>query len=532
MASIFRRNGVSGRYTVKFRDVQGHWQTIIGYTDVKASEEMGRKLERIAQRRAAGEAPGPELLTWVQGLPDRVRGKLARLGLLDATAVASSRPLTEHLSEYKQALLDGVASAKQKGPATVKHAELSVYRVTTMLDGIGARILADVTVEAVGRYLADRRAKGLSVASSNHYVKSARAFFGWMLRSGRATVNPVAGVGKIQLTAKARKLIRRPLEIEEAKSLLDATRSGPVRYGMGAEERYWLYRVALETALRSSELRALTRANFRLDDKEPMVWLPGDATKNRQPAELPLRAETIAELRTYLSGKHPGAVVFPTMPIVTDVAYMLRMDLSPAGIESETDAGRVDFHALRTSCLSWLADAGTPLRTLQEFARHSTPTLTMNSYARTLRDSMPDAIARLPDLAAVSSEAAKAVGTYAPGPFRKSAPKSAPNGVPFDSRRFAAVQRSGEGGQREPDTISGCKNRDKRAPGGASKRTGVDGNRTHQGSRLRPFNGFEGRGTHQASGHPRKPASRMYLFAGSFPTQPCGRRTRGGPPAI
>ena len=33
--------------------------------------------------------------------------------------------------------------------------------------------------------------------------------------------------------------------------------------------------------------------------------------------------------------------------------------------------------------------------------------------------------------------------------------------------------------------------------------TGVDGNRTHQAPRQQRFNGFEGRGTHQASGHPQ-----------------------------
>ena len=60
-------------------------------------------------------------------------------------------------------------------------------------------------------------------------------------------------------------------EYNEAIALLDATRNRPTRYGMPAEERYWLYRFALETALRSSELRALTRESFELDDDEPFV---------------------------------------------------------------------------------------------------------------------------------------------------------------------------------------------------------------------------------------------------------------------
>lgn len=154
------------------------------------------------------------------------------------------------------------------------------------------------------------------------------------------------------------------------------TRSGPHGLGMGGEERYWLYRIVLETALRSSELRALTRSSFRLDDPEPTMWLEDDHTKNRQEAELPLRVETVAEIRAFLEGKHPKAPVFPIMPIVTDGTHILRGDLAEAGIEYETDSGRVQFHSFRVTCLTWLAAAGVPLKTLQTFARHSTPVLT------------------------------------------------------------------------------------------------------------------------------------------------------------
>ncbi|MFH1108684.1 MAG: tyrosine-type recombinase/integrase [Planctomycetota bacterium] len=450
---------------------------------------MARKLEKLASLRAEGAALGEEMNRWLEGLPTRTRGQLVRWGLIDGRSVASAKPLREHLTDYNQALLDGVASRKQKGPATQKHADLAKYRVTTLLDGIGAKVLSDVSVESVGRYLAERRAKGLSVVSSNHYVKDCKAFFNRLVRSGRVSANPIASVAKMQVTAKARKYIRRALEADEAAKLLQETRTGPEWHGMGGVERYWLYRLAMETGLRSSELRALTRASFRLDDTEPMVWLPGDATKNREPAELPLRSETVAELRTFLAGKHPGASVFPNMPVVTDVAYMLRFDLKAAGIEYETDSGRVDFHALRVTCLSWLADAGTPLRTLQEFARHSTPTLTMNIYARTLRDSMSGAAARLPDLNRPAREPMKATGTYANGAeathfgTAETTPKSTPTGarspalpcvMAHDSRTASHVMT--------PASLSG-KNRENLAHQGALQRTGVDGNRTHQGPR-------------------------------------------------
>ena len=318
------------KYTVECK-IGEAYQRVPGYRDRKASEELGRKIERLAALREAGEHPDGALSKWLQGLPDKLRDRLAKFGLLSGSAVAATKPLAEHLAEYWQALLDGVASSRQKGPATQKHADLVKYRVETLLTGIGARFLLDVTIEAVGRYLAGRRAKGLSVASSNHYVTRAKSFFNWMVRAGRATRNPLNGMAKIQVTAKARTFVRRALEHGEGGMLLRVTRIGHDCYGMTGEERYWLYRIALETALRSSELRALTPESFCLDDPESTVWLPGDATKNREPAELPLRADTVRELRVFLATKKPKAQVF-AMPNVTDVASMLRHDLGVAKI--------------------------------------------------------------------------------------------------------------------------------------------------------------------------------------------------------
>lgn len=149
-----------------------------------------------------------------------------------------------------------------------------------------------------------------------------------------------------------------------------------------------------------------------------MVWLPGDATKNREAAETPLRADTVAALRTFVAGKHPSAPLFPNMPVVTDVAYMLRFDLEAAGVAYQTDSGRVDFHALRGTCLSWLASAGVPVKTLQDFARNSDVRLIMNLYARTLQGKLAEAAEHLPDLRKPVGEALRATGTCDPGPDR------------------------------------------------------------------------------------------------------------------
>ncbi|MCH7800663.1 MAG: serine hydrolase, partial [Chloroflexi bacterium] len=212
----------------------------LGYTDAKASDEMGRKLEQLAAIRAAGETPEPELSRFVRGLPAKLQEKLARWGLLDGAAYAGTKPLTQHLDDYKKALLAGVASRRQNGPATDKHAELVHNRVETLLNGIDATVLADVRVEQVGDYLAKRRTKGLSAQSSNHYLRSCKAFLSWMVRTGRATTNSLANVAPMQVTPKLRKHVRRPLEHDEAATLLQTTRTGSTCEGMPAEERYWL----------------------------------------------------------------------------------------------------------------------------------------------------------------------------------------------------------------------------------------------------------------------------------------------------
>ena len=109
MASVYRRKGTAGRYRVKFRDLRGVWQDVLGFTDRAASEVLGRRLEKLVALRAAGETPGPELSRWLETLDAKLREKLAAWGVLDGRAVAGTTPLSVHLADYKRALLNGVA---------------------------------------------------------------------------------------------------------------------------------------------------------------------------------------------------------------------------------------------------------------------------------------------------------------------------------------------------------------------------------------------------------------------------------------
>ncbi len=96
---------------------------------------------------------------------------------------------------------------------------------------------------------------------------------------------------------------------------------------------------------------------------------------------------------------------------------MLRLDLDAAGlpyvVEGPDGPLFADFHSLRHSYLTLGGRAGIDLRTLQELARHSTPTLTARYSHRRLYD-LAGAVEKLPSIlptAASTTEPLAATGT-------------------------------------------------------------------------------------------------------------------------
>jgi len=77
-------------------------------------------------------------------------------------------------------------------------------------------------------------------------------------------------------------------------------------------------------------------------------------------------------------------------------------------------SGRVaDFHALRHTFISNLAQGGVHPKDAQGLARHSTITLTMDRYTHTTRGKLASALEALPDLRhGPAVETLKATGTY------------------------------------------------------------------------------------------------------------------------
>jgi len=226
MASVFKRKYtkvVDGKrvkkqsqsWYVKYRDADGIERRVKGYKDKTATAQLAATLEREAE--------------------------LARSGVVNPYAEQQKKPLVEHLKDFRQSLLD-------RGN-TKDHARLTHNRVRAVLSGCKFVLISDVRASRVQRYLAERRQLGLSVKTGNYYLTAAKGFFNWMVDDKRIGENPIAHLKGQNANADIRR-VRRALEPDEIRQLLEATAEAPERFGMSGYERSLLYRFAAETGLR------------------------------------------------------------------------------------------------------------------------------------------------------------------------------------------------------------------------------------------------------------------------------------------
>jgi integrase len=189
--------------------------------------------------------------------------------------------------------------------------------------------------------------------------------------------------------------------------MVEAAAAAPRRFGMAGHARALLYRLAIETGLRASELRSLTISSFDFDNCT--VTVEAAYSKHRRRDILPLKPETTAELKAFLAGKMPGVNAF-NMPNKDCTANMIKADLADAGSDYIDDAGRyVDFHSLRHTTGSLLAASGVHPKVAQSIMRHADINLTMSLYTHILKGQESAAVKSLPDFSLPSREKQQAV---------------------------------------------------------------------------------------------------------------------------
>ncbi len=212
-------------------------------------------------------------------------------------------------------------------------------------------------------------AKELSAQSKAHYITAMKMFTRWLHRVKKVLPYDAIEATKKPNPKRDRKLVRRFLLPAEWQWLAKTPNA-------------LLYETAIQTGLRSSELRSLRRHHVKHDH----ILLPGKCTKNGEAAQQYITVDLRARLVDALPFEMPNAQDVAAM-LYDDLELARSMWLAAGGkkpddfLQVKNAEGHVlDFHALRHTCGAWLAIAGVNAKVIQKVMRHSTIVLTLDTY--------------------------------------------------------------------------------------------------------------------------------------------------------
>jgi integrase len=487
----------SGKFYVEFRDHHRIARRWPAFDSRKRSAAFGLKLERLVECRRNHDTPGEDLAAWLDVLPRDLRDRMLAIGLIDGRQNASDRPLASHLDGERDAAgaltFPGWRQKLEAKGNTGAHVDQQLRRVRRLLDGCGFAFWSDLSLpgaaSSIETFLDKLRTtdKEIGGKTARYYVQAIGQFCRWMVRDKRARSNPLTDLEGV-LHADVDSEERRALTMDEMRWLLKGAKAAGAAYGLTADERILLYRVAYETGFRAGQIRKLTCGAFDLDADPPTVTARAGTVKRRVKQTQVIRATLAAALRAHFANKMPDAPAFK-MPVRQ--ADMLAGDLAKARdlwIEEapegkaraerlksdflsavDHEGRRVVFHSLRHTHGTALGDAGVPQKDIQASLHHATGRTT-ERYLHAPQKARAATLAALPELAH-EQQAQAATGTGGRG--GQEAPLTAAYRPTYRAGRTEAVSGGSTG---ESETAFS------HAPGG---------NRTHTTFRSSDFKSGE-----------------------------------------
>jgi integrase len=227
------------------------------------------------------------------------------------------------------------------------------------------RQLIDVRAESFRRW---RARQTLPAKTLNDYLAAVWAFFSWLEKAERVEHNPLKHVGKVELRGNERRK-RRAFTLDELARVI--ANSG--RYRLAILTAYY-------TGLRRNELRQVEWGDIQQTPDGIFIVARASTTKNRKSQRQYMPAGFFAEL---IKAKPEDAAgntrVFAqgTIPSM----WKFKKLLASARVPYKDDQGhQADFHALRRSFNTHLAQAEVDPQTRKEMMRHSDLRLTLDVY--------------------------------------------------------------------------------------------------------------------------------------------------------
>lgn len=348
-------NRTSGKYQGYYLDHAGKRVFFIGTTSRKETISIAKSLEDKARRILLGYEPEPTT-------PMKHR----------------KRPFLEVVEEY---LAWGRAFGRADGkPWAPGYAKRKEDHLRKWAETLSFEVLADLEdilsrVEAVLGQMAEAGSAGSTIA---YRAISLSSFCQWCVGHGYLVANPLANLPAIDVAPQTE---RRALTADEIARL----------FAVAPAWCRLAYAVALTAGLRLSELRKLDRTDLEIENSR--LRLRWKVTKNKKPAYCYLPVQLAAAVAAFADSGLPkqmyekahSQLVLPESPLLFIPKHMLRRldhDLERAKIPKVTHEGKIDFHALRASFVTFGSEVGATPKELQSMARHADPKLTFNIYAK------------------------------------------------------------------------------------------------------------------------------------------------------
>jgi integrase len=280
-------------------------------------------------------------------------------GLIPAKAEreAAQSPLLDLVSEYVNEL-----TVLGRSGDHLRHVNTRLRRLVRECHW--AR-LADVTPGSFQLWRKEQASK--APKTLNEYLATLSAFWTWLRKQSRVSVNPFELVERTDTRGKER-VQRRALSDAQVVQLLQA-----------AGKNQLAYMLPLYAGLRRNEVKTLCWSNLVLGESGGLLRIHAAVNKNRKEQALPLHRE-LAEV---LQQQKPADSKTDDLVVVNGVPKMkeFRQDLEKAGIPFLDERGhRMDYHALRTTFITRLSIMKVHPRLAMELARHSDMRLTMKTY--------------------------------------------------------------------------------------------------------------------------------------------------------
>lgn len=348
MASLIKRGKV---WYVYYRDAAGKKVGVKGYTDKGETRALAHHLEDEKTRTQRGDLDPTH----------------------EARKVERAKPAAEHVEAYRTHL-------QAKG-CNKWHVSYTVGDLKAFFAHAGLTHATAVARRHVDAWVMSLKADQDSPRTINRRVAAVQAFLKHLHQAGAVSEYVLYQYPKQKVQGTDRRKRRALSHAETVKLLAHAP-----------ADRATVYRFALLTGFRFAEIASLTPSSFNFEARTVTVRA-NDAKNKNKDQTIPLAAALVPTVKKLCAGKDREQRVFP-VPRREDAAWLLRADCTAAGV----DTTHVDFHALRHTFISRLAESLVHPKILQELARHSSIDTTLRYYTHFRQADERNAIEGLPAL--------------------------------------------------------------------------------------------------------------------------------------